>query len=197
VNRGRLIWGIICLAIAILLAVLNMTLDADRLMFTMGGENRPWVPVIILAVIGIALLITVRRGTEQEAAEEKPQVPADPEKAQLNKRMEAVAWGLFLIMLGGSLLVGRETVPKGWWTIGVGAIMLGLNLARYLTGIKMSGFTVVLGILAVIGGILELTGLKQAEGAVLLIVLGAYLLLKPSLERRELFGSAEERESGA
>jgi hypothetical protein len=60
----------------------------------------------------------------------------------------------------------------------------------------MSGFTVVLGILAVIGGILELTGLKQAEGAILLIILGAYLLLKPSLERRELFGSSEEREAG-
>ena len=196
-NKGRLIWGIICLAIAILLAVLNLTLDPEKVSFTMGGENRPWVPVFILAVIGIALLVTVRRGTGQEAEEEKPKVPADPEKAALNKRMEAVAWGLFLIMLGGSLLVGRETVPKGWWTIGVGVIMLGLNLARYLTGIKMSGFTVVLGILAVIGGILELTGMKQIEGAILLVILGAYLLLKPYIERRSIFGSAEERESGA
>jgi hypothetical protein len=108
--------------------------------------------------------------------------------------MEAVAWGLFLIMLGGSLLIGREVVPKGVWTIGVGLIMLGLNLARYLTGIKMSGFTVFLGIVALIGGILELTGLRQIEGAILLVVLGAYLLLKPYFDRRALFGSAEERE---
>ena len=195
-NKGRLIGGIICLAIAILLGILNLTLEADRLMFMVGGENRPWVPVAILAVIGIVLLVTVRQGAGQEPAPERPKEPADPEKAALNKRMEAVAWGLFLIMLGGSLLVDREVVPKGWWTIGVGVIMLGLNLARYLTGIKMSGFTVFLGIIAVIGGILELTGMEQIEGAVLLIVLGAYVLLKPYFDRRALFGSSEERESG-
>jgi len=197
VNKGRLIGGIICLAIAILLGVLNLRLEDDQMRFMVGGENRPWVPVVVLAVIGIALLVTVRQGAGQEAAEEGPKEPADPEKARLNKRLEAVAWGLFLIMLGGSLLVGRENVPKGWWTIGVGVIMLGLNLARYLTGIKMSGFTVVLGCLAVIGGILELTGMEQIEGAVLLIILGAYLLLKPYFDRRALFGSSEERESGA
>jgi hypothetical protein len=197
VNKGRLIGGIICLAIAILLGVLNLRLEDDQTMFMVGGQDRPWLPVAVLAVIGIALLITVRQGAGQEPAPETPQAPVDPEKAQLNKRMEAAAWGLFLIMLGGSLLVGRETVPKGWWTIGVGVIMLGLNLARYLTGIKMSGFTVVLGCLAVIGGILELTGKEQIEGAVLLIILGAYLLLKPYFDRRALFGSAEERESGA
>ena len=33
-NRGRLIWGIICLAIAALLAVLNFTLPPENLMFT-------------------------------------------------------------------------------------------------------------------------------------------------------------------
>ena len=196
-NRGRLIGGIICLAIAILLGVLNLTLEPDRMMFTIGGQNRPWVPVIVLGAIGIVLLATVMQGTRRETVPEAPKEPVDPEKAALNKRMEAIAWGLFLIMLGGSLLVDREVVPKGIWTIGVGLIMLGLNLARYLTGIKMSGFTVVLGIIAVIGGVLELTGMEQIEGAVLLIVLGLYLVLKPWFDRRALFGSSKERESGA
>jgi hypothetical protein len=192
VDKGRLIGGIICLAVALLLLVLYFTLDADQMMFTIGGVNRPWVPAVILAVIGIVLLATVNRGGRQEVAE-RPLEPVDPDKAALNKRMEAVGWGLFLIMLGGSLLVGREVVPKGWWTIGVGLILLGLNLARYLNGIKMSGFGVFLGVLALIGGILELVALQQIEGAILLIVLGAYLLLKPWFDRRALFGSAEER----
>ena len=192
-NKGRLIGGIICLALAILLLVLYFTLESDRVMFVIGGENRPWVPAVILGVIGIALLATVNRGGRAQAMEERPIAPVDPEKAALNKRMEAVGWGLFLIMLGGSLLVGREAVPKGWWTIGVGVILLGLNLARYLNGIKMSGFGVFLGVLALVGGILELVALKQIEGAILLIILGAYLLLKPWFDRRALFGSAEER----
>jgi hypothetical protein len=194
-NKGRLVGGIICLAIAVLLGILYFTLDADQLMFTIGGENRPWVPAVILALIGIVLLATVNQGEDRGSAPaQAPPAPVDPDKAALNKRMEAVAWGLFLIMLGGSLLVPKATVPKGVWTIGVGLIMLGLNLARYLTQIKMSGFTVFLGIVAIIGGILELTGMERIEGAILLIVLGAYVLLKPWFDKRALFGGAEERE---
>jgi hypothetical protein len=183
--------------VGILLGVLYLTLEPDRMMFEVGGVNRPWVPAVVLSVIGIVLLATARMGATQEVVEEAPQEVVDPEKARLNKRMEAVAWGLFLIMLGGSLLVSRDVVPKGVWTIGVGLIMLGLNLARYLTGIKMSGFTVFLGIVAVVGGILGLVGLTKIEGAILLIVLGAYLLLRTWLDKRDLFGSSEERESGA
>jgi hypothetical protein len=194
-NRGRLIGGIICLAVAILLAVLNLRLDADQMMFVVGGQNRPWVPVAILAVIGVALLAMVNVGASpgQESAEMEPKPPVDPEKAALNKRMEAVAWGLFLIMLGGRLLVPGDAIPKGWWSIGVGLIMLGLNLARYLNQIKMSGFTVFLGIIAIISGILALTGWEQIEGPIFLIVLGAYVLLKPWFDRRALFGGSEER----
>jgi hypothetical protein len=192
VNKGRLIGGIICVAVAILLLILYFALDADQMMFMIGGKNRPWVPAVILGAIGIVMLATVNRGGTQ-AMEERPIEPVDPEKAALNKRLEAVGWGLFLIMVGGSLLVDREVVPKGWWTIGVGVILLGLNLARYLNGIKMSGFGVFLGVLALIGGILELVALKQIEGAILLIVLGAYLLLKPWFDRRALFGSPEDR----
>jgi hypothetical protein len=56
----------------------------------------------------------------------------------------------------------------------------------------MSGFTTFLGILSVAGGILDLAGLEGVNGAVLLIVLGGYLILKPYLEKRQLFGKAEQ-----
>jgi hypothetical protein len=116
----------------------------------------------------------------------------DPEKAALNKRLETVFWGLFLIMLGGWALVPGEMIPKGAWSIGVGLLMLGLNATRYFNGIRMSGFTTILGILALTGGIAEYFGWRSLDGAWILIILGAYLILKPWFETRKLFGKAEE-----
>ena len=123
---------------------------------------------------------------------EQTQAPVDSEKAVLNKRLETAAWGLFLIMLGGFALIPETTIKKGVWSIGVGVIMLGLNAMRYTNHIRMSGFTTVLGVLSVIAGVLQLLGIMGFEGAVLLIVLGAYLILKPFFEQKKLFGKAEE-----
>ena len=95
-------------------------------------------------------------------------------------------------MLGGFALVPGEVIPKGLWSIGVGVIMLGLNAVRYVYKIRMSGFTTVLGILALLGGIAELLGVTSLEGALLLFILGAYLILKPWFDKRRLFGKAEE-----
>ena len=96
----------------------------------------------------------------------------DPQKAALNKRLETIAWGCFLIMLGGFMFVPGEIIRGGWWSIGVGLIMLGLNAARYFNGLRMSGFTTFLGILSIIGGVLDLVGLEGISGAILLVVLG-------------------------
>ena len=117
----------------------------------------------------------------------------DPEKAAFNKTLETIAWGCFLIMLGGFFFVPDTIVKGGVWSLGVGAILLGLNAARYFNGIRMSGFTTFLGILSVVGGLLELAGVKGIDGAVFLIVLGGYLILKPYFDRQGLFGKAEEK----
>jgi hypothetical protein len=191
-NTSRLIWGIICLALAGLLAVLNFVLPPEKLMFMVGEANAPYLPPIILGIVGIVLLDTA---TRPRRGEEKPAQAAavqDPEKADLNKRLETMAWGLFLIMLGGFVFVPRTLVAEGIWSIGVGVIMLGLNVARYFNQIKMSGFTTFLGLIALLGGVLQLFGLRTFEGAVLLIVLGGYLILRPWFDERKLFGKAEE-----
>ncbi len=118
-------------------------------------------------------------------------IPIDAEKAALNKRLETAGWGLFLILLGGFMFIPDTTVSKGFWSIAIGLIFLGLNAARYFNGIRMSGFTTFLGILAVIGGIIQLLGWKSLDGAFFLIILGAYLILKPWFDRRSFFGKAE------
>jgi hypothetical protein len=49
----------------------------------------------------------------------------------------------------------------------------------------------VLGILSVVGGVVQLFSVMSFEGAFLLIILGAYFIIKPWLEERRLFGKAE------
>jgi hypothetical protein len=195
-NTTRMIWGIVCLAMAAVLAVLNITLPANSIQFTLGETNMPWVPPVVLAGVGTVLLVSAaEKGTQPgpaKAEETKPPaLPIDAEKAALNKRFESIAWGCFLIMLGGFALVPDETIPKGVWSIGVGVIMLGLNALRYVNRIRMSGFTTFLGILSVLGGIAEMLGWTSLNGALLLILLGAYLILKPWFEQKQLFGKAE------
>lgn len=116
----------------------------------------------------------------------------DPEKVALNKRLETIFWGLFLIMLGGQWLLPEDTLPNGLSSIGVGLIFLGLNAARYFNHLRMSGFTTFLGILSLVGGIGEMFLKMDLDGAILLIVLGAYLILKPWFDQRQLFGKAEQ-----
>ena len=194
-NKIKLILGIISLIVATALAVLNLTLSPDRIWFDVGYGNMPWVPPVVFAITGIVLLATAGIGSQREpntTVQLKPKVIVDPEKAAFNKRLETVFWGLFLIMLAGWWLIPDETAPKGLWSIGVGLLLLGLNAVRYFSKIKMSGFTTFLGILSLLGGIIELTGVADLDGALLLIVLGAYLILKPWFEKQGLFGKAEE-----
>jgi len=164
VNTSRLIWGVICLVLAAALGVLCIVLPPENLMFQIGDQNLPWIPAVV----------------------------PHPEKVALNKRLENIGWGLFLIMWGGSALGPDEAVSDGWWSIGVGLIMLGLNVARYRHQIRMSGFTTFLGIMAIISGVLELMGLNDLSGAIFLIILGSYLIVKPWFDERQLFGKAEE-----
>jgi hypothetical protein len=130
--------------------------------------------------------------TSNSGEEKKKETHIDPQKAALNKNLETAAWGCFLIMLGGFFFVPDSLVKGGVWSIGVGLILLGLNAVRYFNGIRMSGFTTFLGIISVIGGVLELIGVKGIGGSVFLIILGSYLILKPYFEKQKLFGKAEE-----
>jgi MFS family permease len=195
-SRSKLIGGIICLAAAGLLAVLTVALPENEMVFMVGDTNMPFVPALILGIIGVVLLATAKESREEEgakAAPERQQATVElSEKAILNKRLETIGWGLFLIMLGGFALVPYALVPKGLWSVGVGVIMLGLNITRYFFKIKMSGFTTFLGVISLLSGVTQLMGLNNFDAPILLIILGAYLIVKPWFEKQQLFGKAEE-----
>ena len=57
-NKGRLVGGVVCLLAAGLLGVAMFALPEGKFVFMLGDSNVPWVPVIVLAGIGVALLST-------------------------------------------------------------------------------------------------------------------------------------------
>lgn len=198
-SKLRLILGIASLVTAGALVVLNLTLPPSSLYYDIGYGNMPWIPPVVFGIVGIVLLATAgigRPGEATPAQPPRPELVQAPEKAALNKRFEGIAWGCFLILWAGSMfwkaIAPGSPLPEGLWSIGVGFIFLGLNAARYINKIRMSGFTTFLGILSVLGGVVQLFGVKGVEGAFLLLILGAYLILKPWFDQRKLFGKAEQ-----
>jgi hypothetical protein len=105
-------------------------------------------------------------------------VAQENDKEALNERLNAIGWGLFLIMLGGLWLAPPEMVPEGTWLIGTGLIILGLAVVRYLNDIEVSWFWLGLGILALGTGIGDLVGLSLPVFPILLIVAGAATLYR-------------------
>ena len=60
-NVGRLIGGIVCLALGVLLMVLYYTLPEGKVVFKIGDANVPYVPAAVLAGVGIWLIGTSRK----------------------------------------------------------------------------------------------------------------------------------------
>ncbi|OJX38283.1 MAG: hypothetical protein BGO78_09745 [Chloroflexi bacterium 44-23] len=106
-----------------------------------------------------------------------------PLKHTLNKRLENISWGAFLILIGGLWLIPDRWIPEGAWLIAAGVTMLGLNLARKLNGIRMSGFTFFLGTIALFSGIADILAINLPLMPILLILVGASILLKPYFEK--------------
>lgn len=101
----------------------------------------------------------------------------------IDNRFETIAWGLIFILWGVTILF--DFVPASAGILGTGLILLGLNAVRSLSDIPTKSGTTILGILAVVWGVLELARLvfhlpfelsDWAIFAILLIVLGGILM---------------------
>jgi len=99
-----------------------------------------------------------------------------PAKRELNRRLESISWGLFLIMLGGFALL--KSVPEGTWLVGAGVIMLGLNAVRLGLGIRIGWFTVILGTVALLSGLGSVYGVSIPVGPLLVILIGLAIILR-------------------
>ena len=91
-----------------------------------------------------------------------------------------IAWGAFFILWGITEMF--TSLPDGTGTVGIGVILIGINLARSWKGQPTSGFTITLGVLALLLGILQLAfpflhlSFELPIFAILLMVLGFSLL---------------------
>jgi hypothetical protein len=80
-------------------------------------------------------------------------LPQDARKQDLNRRLETVSWGLFLIMLG-------------------------LNAVRMLVGIRASWFTLIIGTIALLSGLGSVLGVDIPVGPVLIILIGLAIVVR-------------------
>ena len=115
---------------------------------------------------------------------EKSKSKQDVQKKALDKRLDALGWGLFLIMIGCLWLIPEESVPEGTWLIGAGVIILVLIGIRFLYGIKISGVWLVIGILALAFGISDFSGLNLPVFPILIILFGLSIVLKPLFKKK-------------
>jgi hypothetical protein len=97
-----------------------------------------------------------------------------------NYDLGTIAWGAFFILWGITELL--PSLPEGSGTIGIGVILVGLNLARLWKKEPIGGFTTTFGILALLLGALQLArpylhlSFELPIFAILLFALGLILL---------------------
>jgi hypothetical protein len=103
----------------------------------------------------------------------------------IDGRYEAIAWGLGLAWIGVLGLIPGSQNDIGLLSIGL--ILLGLNLARFLSHIPTNGFTILLGMLfsalglaVLLRPLLNLPRFEVDFLPVLLIVIGLYFLMPTS-----------------
>lgn len=116
-------------------------------------------------------------------AKELRKVPVSATNGLLDRRLHDIGWGLLLMLTGMIWLVPAERVPEGAWLIGVAAILLGVNVVRYLKHITVSGFSLVLGLAAFLAALSRIWRSDLPVLAICLLVIGASLVAKPLLTK--------------
>jgi hypothetical protein len=92
-----------------------------------------------------------------------------------------IAWGAFFILWGITEMF--KSLPNGTGAVGIGVILVGLNLVRAWKGQPTSGLTTTFGILALLLGGLELASpylhlsFELPIFAILLLALGLIVLV--------------------
>jgi hypothetical protein len=92
----------------------------------------------------------------------------------IRDRVDAIGWGLLFLMTGTLALI--PGLPGGTWLVGFGVLLLGLNAARLVLGVAPEWFTVILGSVALLGGLGAMVGVAVPWFALLLIGCGLAIL---------------------
>jgi len=97
-------------------------------------------------------------------------------------RIDAVLWGLFFVWMGVILL--WKKMPAGVGSLGIGGIVLGGALARWIFGATVSLYWLIIGAVFILAGIGGLAGIDLPFLSIALIVCGVLLLFHTKSHRR-------------
>jgi hypothetical protein len=104
------------------------------------------------------------------------------EKSGLTRHLDTIAWAAFFIWIGIAMLVA---IPWGWFLVGLGILILAMQLTRLQMNIKIEGFWVAYGAVFLTGGLWTVLNLSSWPLApIVLILLGAVLLSKAIISIR-------------
>ena len=94
------------------------------------------------------------------------------------KTLDSLAWGLFIILIGVGWYVGAAYgIDTGSYiALGVGFILLGLNLTRSQIGIKVSKFSLFVGLIALAIGVAGIVGYALDLFLTIIILIGLFIV---------------------
>ncbi len=101
----------------------------------------------------------------------------------LDRRLNDIGWGLLFILTGLVWMLPADQVPAGAWLFGVAAILIGVNVVRYMKQIVVSRFSLALGLLALLAGLGQFWRVDLPLLAICLLVIGGSLVMKPFLTK--------------
>ncbi|MCW3997642.1 MAG: hypothetical protein NWF10_03635 [Candidatus Bathyarchaeota archaeon] len=95
-----------------------------------------------------------------------------------NRTLDSLAWGLFIILIGIGWYIGAvyEIETGAYIALGVGLILLGLNLARSQMGIKVSKFSLFVGLVALALGVAGVLGYTLDLFLTVIILIGLFII---------------------
>jgi putative copper export protein len=100
----------------------------------------------------------------------------------LEDRLDDVGWGLLFLLFAA--LVLPNDVAEYVSVAAVGALMLGLNVARRAVGVRVGWFSIVLGAVALISGVGAIAGLEIDAFALFFALLGVVLITGAAVRSR-------------
>jgi hypothetical protein len=121
----------------------------------------------------------------EESGEQKEQLKETagkgPQGSPLARKLDAVGWALFLIWIGIVLLAKTSSSVA---LVGIGIIILGVQVARVFLKLTLEGFWFVVGLLFLVGGIWQMVGARFPLVPILLIVAGVALIVTRFMPKR-------------
>lgn len=99
-----------------------------------------------------------------------------------NKALESLSWGAFLVLIGFGWWAGEyyQVDTGSYVAFSVGLILIGLNLTRAGVGLRMSKFSLFIGMIAFAIGAAGILGYSLPLVPTIMILIGLFIIAEAS-----------------